>query len=89
MLRPSETAGEENAWPDIDETIFENLRQLRREIAAERGVAAFVIFHDATLRELASRRPTTMEAIRHIRGMGEKKLLDFGARVIQCIKSHQ
>jgi ATP-dependent DNA helicase RecQ len=80
---------EENAWPDIDETIFENLRQLRREIAAERGVAAFVIFHDATLRELASRRPTTMEAIRHIRGMGEKKLLDFGARVIQCIKSHQ
>jgi ATP-dependent DNA helicase RecQ len=79
---------EEASWRDVDEGLFESLRKLRREIAAERGVPPFVILHDATLRELASVRPATMEAIRHIRGMGERKLADFGARLVECIKSH-
>ena len=86
--KSTRTRIEEASWRDVDEALFESLRQLRRELAAERGVAAFVIFHDATLRELARLRPTTMEEIRHIRGMGEKKLTEFGARVIECIKSH-
>ena len=86
--KPGRTRIEEASWRDVDEAIFESLRKLRREIAAERGVAAFVILHDATLRELASVRPTSMEALRHIRGMGEKKLTDFGARVVECIRSH-
>jgi len=80
---------EEVSWLNVDEALFENLRKLRREIAAERSVPAYVILHDATLRELASVRPTTVEALRYIRGMGERKLTDFGARVVECIKSHQ
>ena len=80
---------EEASWRDVDEALFESLRKLRREIAAERGVAAFVILHDATLRELASVKPTTIEELRGIRGMGEKKIIDFGARIIECIKSRQ
>jgi ATP-dependent DNA helicase RecQ len=83
------TRMEEASWRDVDEPLFESLRKLRREIAAERGVPAYVVLHDATLRELASVRPTVVEALRHIRGFGEKKLIDFGARVIECIKSHQ
>jgi ATP-dependent DNA helicase RecQ len=82
------TRMEEASWRDVDEALFESLRTLRREIAAERGVPAYVVLHDATLRELASVRPTVVEALRHIRGFGEKKLTDFGARVIECIKSH-
>jgi ATP-dependent DNA helicase RecQ len=82
------TRMEEASWRDVDEPLFESLRTLRREIAAERGVPAYVILHDATLRELASVRPTIVEGLRHIRGFGEKKLTDFGARVIECIKSH-
>src|SRR3984893_3797362 len=80
---------EEESWHDVDEALFESLRKLRREIAAERSVPAYVILHDATRRELASVRPTTVEALRYIRGMGERKLTDFGARVVECIKSHQ
>ncbi len=80
---------EEASWLNVDEALFESLRKLRREIAAERSVPAYVILHDATLRELASVRPTTVEALRYIRGMGERKLTDFGARVVECIKSHQ
>ena len=79
---------EEASWLDVDESLFENLRKLRREIAAERAVPAFVILHDATLRELASVRPTTSRSMRYIRGMGERKLTEFGARVVECIKSH-
>jgi ATP-dependent DNA helicase RecQ len=80
---------EEASWRDVDEGLFESLRKLRREIAAERGVPPFVILHDATLRELASVKPVTMEAIRHIRGMGERKLADFGVRLVECIKSQR
>jgi ATP-dependent DNA helicase RecQ len=79
---------EEASWRDVDEGLFESLRKLRREIAAERGVAAFVILHDATLRELASTKPTTIEELRGIRGMGEKKIIDFGGRIVECIRSH-
>jgi ATP-dependent DNA helicase RecQ len=80
---------EEESWHDVDEALFESLRKLRREIAAERSVPAYVILHDATLRELASVRPTTVEALRNIRGFGERKLTEFGARLIECINSHR
>ncbi|MFZ2061335.1 MAG: DNA helicase RecQ [Candidatus Binatus sp.] len=80
---------EEESWHDVDEALFESLRKLRREIAAERAMPAYVILHDATLRELASVRPTTVEALRYIRGFGERKLTDFGTRVIECINSHR
>jgi len=85
--KATRTRIEETSWQDVDEALFEKLRNLRREIAAERSMPAYVILHDATLRELASVRPTTLEALRHIRGMGQRKLADFGARVIDCIKS--
>ena len=85
--KATRTRIEETSWRDVDEALFEKLRNLRREIAAERSMPAYVILHDATLRELASVRPTTLEALRHIRGMGQKKLADFGARVIECIQS--
>jgi ATP-dependent DNA helicase RecQ len=87
--KSTRTRLEETSWGDVDEALFESLRQLRRAIAAERGVAAFVILHDATLRELASVKPTVVEALRHIRGFGERKLNDFGERVVECIRSHR
>jgi ATP-dependent DNA helicase RecQ len=85
--KPRRTRLEETSWRDVDEALYERLRVLRREIAAERNVASFVILHDATLRELASLRPTTIEALRRVRGMGERKLADFGARIVERIKS--
>jgi ATP-dependent DNA helicase RecQ len=79
---------EEASWDNVDEPLFDNLRKLRREIAGERKVPAYVILHDAALRELASVKPGSVEELRHIRGMGERKLADFGDRLLQCIKSH-
>ena len=87
--KASRTRAEEATWEDVDEALFESLRALRREIAAERGVAAFVILHDSTLRELARVRPATLEALRTIRGIGEKKLFDLGAQFIERIATHE
>ncbi|MFZ0887969.1 MAG: DNA helicase RecQ [Candidatus Binataceae bacterium] len=87
--KAAKTRLEETTWQDVDESLFESLRALRREIAAERGVAAFVILHDSTLRELARIRPATIEALRSIRGIGERKLADFGARLIERIAAYQ
>jgi ATP-dependent DNA helicase RecQ len=86
--KTARTRIEEASWVDVDESLFESLRALRREIAAERGVAAFVILHDSTLRELARGRAANLEDLRSIRGIGEKKLADFGARFIERIAAH-
>jgi len=53
--------------------LFESLRELRREVAAERGVPAFTIFHDQTLVELAEDRPATIDEALQIKGIGPAK----------------
>jgi ATP-dependent DNA helicase RecQ len=61
---------------------------LRKQIAAERGVPPYVIFSDATLRELARVRPTTMQNFRLVYGIGENKLKDLGPRFVPFITDH-
>ena len=65
---------------------FSPLRALRLRLARERGVPPYVIFHDATLRELAKHKPTTAEALRHVYGVGERKAADLGAAVLEAIR---
>ena len=83
------TAREQEVWEDVDEALFESLRGLRREIAIERGVPAYVILHDSVLRELARLRPVTLEVLGTIRGMGEKKVADLGERLLEHIAAHE
>ena len=87
--KPARTRLEEASWQDVDEILFEKLRDLRRVIAAARGVAAFVILHDSTLRELARIQPTTVEMLRSVRGIGERKITDFGAQFVERIAAHR
>ena len=63
---------------ECDETLFDRLRKLRKRVADERGVPAYVIFGDNTLRQMAREYPTHIDALRMIGGMGEKKLAEFG-----------
>ena len=61
------------AEPDdarLRQMAFDHLRELRKTIAAEQDIAAFVVFSDVTLRELAAVRPSTVDAFRTIRGVG-------------------
>ena len=67
-------------WDGVNRPLFEHLRQIRMEIAVERGVPPYVIFGDVTLRELAKYRPTTAVGILHVYGIGAQKQEQFGTR---------
>jgi ATP-dependent DNA helicase RecQ len=82
------TRGEAVSWEGVDQELFEGLRSLRKQIAGERGVPPYVVFSDATLRELARVRPTTMQNFRLIYGVGENKLKEFGERFVGFIAEH-
>ncbi|MDP7011723.1 MAG: DNA helicase RecQ [Verrucomicrobiota bacterium] len=61
-----------------DEALFEQLRMLRRSLADDRGVPAYIIFSDVALRHMAREYPATLSAFGLINGVGEKKLNEFG-----------
>ncbi len=85
---PAKTRLDAESWEGIDRGLFESLRQLRREIALERGVPAYVVFGDATLRDMARLRPSSEEALLAVRGVGERKLADLGARFLAHIAEY-
>jgi ATP-dependent DNA helicase RecQ len=66
--------------------LFELLRTLRREIADENNVPAFMVFSDKTLRAMARQKPTTKNAMLQVHGVGFSKLESFGDRFMRAIK---
>jgi ATP-dependent DNA helicase RecQ len=83
--RPQKSQADAVSWEGVDRELFEALRRLRRDIAREIGKPPYVIFGDATLRELARLRPQTLERMRGIYGIGDAKLRDFGARFLAVL----
>ena len=71
--------------PDEARPLFERLRAWRGATAKEQGVPAYVIFHDATLREFASRRPSSLEELSGITGVGENKLNRYGEQILEVL----
>jgi ATP-dependent DNA helicase RecQ len=65
--------------------LFERLRAWRGVVAKEQGMPAYVIFHDATLRAIASLRPTTLAELSTVNGVGDSKLAKFGQQVLDTI----
>ncbi len=65
--------------------LFERLRAWRAQTAKTHGVPAYVIFHDATLREIADVRPRTLERLRNISGIGAKKLEAYGREILEQV----
>jgi ATP-dependent DNA helicase RecQ len=63
---------------ECDEILFDRLRTLRRKLADERGVPAYIVFGDTTLRAMARSYPDRIERMDGIPGMGEKKRAEFG-----------
>ena len=65
--------------------LWEALRAHRKQLAEEQGVPAYVIFHDATLAEMAERQPQTLEQLSHISGIGQRKLDAYGDSFLDVI----
>ncbi|GAA2624654.1 DNA helicase RecQ [Streptomyces axinellae] len=71
--------------PEEAKPLFEALRAWRGEQAREQGVPAYVVFHDATLREIATLRPGTLGELGGIGGVGEKKLANYGEGILAVV----
>ncbi|MWA04908.1 DNA helicase RecQ [Actinomadura sp. LD22] len=65
--------------------LFERLRAWRAATAKEQGVPAYVIFHDATLREIATARPSSLAELGKVSGVGENKLAKYGEQVLETL----
>ena len=74
-----------------DETdgLFEVLRQLRTDLAADAGVPPYVVFSDATLKEMSRNRPKDRLALLQIKGVGQSKLDKYGEMFLQSIQNFQ
>ena len=69
-----------------EQKIFEKLRWWRVETAKANNIAAFIIFHDSTLREIAKAQPTSLDELRGVSGVGAKKLESYGTELVELIK---
>jgi ATP-dependent DNA helicase RecQ len=77
---------EAESWQDVDRSLFDRLRAVRLEIARSRGVPPYVIFHDATLREMARLRPHSIDALLAVKGVGTRKADDLGDIFLTAIR---
>ncbi len=71
-----------------DQPLWDALRALRTELAAQFSVPPYVIFHDTTLQEMTRSRPQTAEQLRQISGVGEQKLQRYGEQFLRVIANH-
>lgn len=89
-VKPKRTSSKSNyAETDLstaEQGIFDKLRWWRVETARKHNVPAYVIFHDATMREIAKARPSSLDDLRGVTGVGEKKLETYGAEIIALIQ---
>jgi ATP-dependent DNA helicase RecQ len=83
--RSSKSAKATVDLPAADVGLFERLRAWRAATAKEQGVPAYVVFHDATLREIAARKPADLAALGTVAGVGENKLARYGEGVLTTL----
>ncbi len=96
LSRPARTArtngatGSASAAPATelsaaDAAVFEQLRAWRAAAAKEQGMPAYVIFHDATLRQIAARSPSTLTELSTVNGVGDAKLARYGQQILDLL----
>jgi ATP-dependent DNA helicase RecQ len=86
--KPRKAPAAEESREGVDEVLYEALRQLRRRLALERQVSAFIIFGERTLLDMARVRPSTLEGLRALYGVSDAKLRDFGGQFLEVILDH-
>ena len=78
---------ESKSKPVNENSLFEKLRQLRFQISLQENIPAYLVFNDATLKEMESKKPVTSEAFKEINGVGQRKLEVYGEMFINEIKA--
>jgi ATP-dependent DNA helicase RecQ len=84
--RPAKSAAAPVAeLPAAAASVFEALRAWRAATAKEQGVPAYVIFHDASLRQIATQAPASLAALASVNGVGESKLAKYGEQILEVL----
>jgi ATP-dependent DNA helicase RecQ len=85
-VRPARSSSSAAAeLPAQAAAVFERLRAWRALTAKEQGVPAYVVFHDATLRQIATEAPATLAALGTVSGVGENKLAKYGQQILDVL----
>jgi ATP-dependent DNA helicase RecQ len=83
-----QVARQKTNWEGVDRELFDELRILRHDLAAQAGVPAYIVFTDETLRHFARIRPSTLAGMRAVHGVGDKRLADYGDAFLACITQY-
>ena len=83
--RAKTTKADADDWQGVDRTLFERLRAWRRRIAESRGKPAWTILDDKALRAIAREKPASPAALLRCKGIGEKRMADFGAEILDLV----
>ena len=89
-VKPARSSSKPKGYVESDlstfeQEIFDKLRWWRVETARKHNVPAYVIFHDATMREIAKAKPASLGDLRGVSGVGEKKLESYGEEIVELI----
>ncbi len=89
-VKPKRTSAPRGGYEEMElskseQAVFDKLRWWRMETARTHGVPAYVVFQDATLREIAKVKPTSLDQLRGVSGVGEKKLNSYGDEIVGII----
>lgn len=77
-----------DSWEGVDKGLFEALRKLRTKIAGKKKIPAYIVFGDGALRDMARKRPVTLDSFLDVKGVGEKKSKKYGETFITAIKDY-
>jgi ATP-dependent DNA helicase RecQ len=93
-LEPKERKSRSRTWGaaasagNVDSSLFEALRRLRRKLADEQKVPPYVIFGDVTLQGMAAKKPRTRDDLLEVSGVGQRKLERYGQDFLDEIRKH-
>ena len=74
--------------PDLTGDLFEKLRELRKQVAAELGIPPYMVFHDRSLQVMSQEKPRSPEEMQTLYGVGERKFVKYGSRFLDVIRQH-
>ena len=87
LLPVTRTEKKKAAAPTGDDRLFETLRSVRRTLAARDHIPPYMVFSDATLREMCDLQPKNLEEMRAVKGVGERKLILYAPAFLDAIHS--
>jgi ATP-dependent DNA helicase RecQ len=85
---PSRRRASRKCFDGPSDPLFDALREARRKLAAQAGVPPYVIFHDSTLREIATRKPRSLNELRTVQGVGTVKLERYGEAILAALSTN-